>query len=65
MRTNYVVCCRRKHENQKEKPVPFGRYPVLAVPFGRYALLTVVVIRYAVLTVVFVRYESYGSFYTV
>ena len=35
-----------KHENQKEKPVPFGRYPVLAVPFGRYAVLTVVFIRY-------------------
>ena len=32
MGTNYVVCCRWKHENQKEKPVPFGRYPVLAVP---------------------------------
>ena len=58
MRTNYVVCCSMKHENQKEKPVPFGRCPVLAVPFGRYAVLTVVFIRYAVLTVVVIRYES-------
>ena len=56
--TYYVVCCRSKHENQKEKPVSFGRYPVLAVPFGRYAVLTVVIIGYAVLTVVFIRYVS-------
>ena len=64
MRTNYVVCCRRKHENQEEKPVPFGRYPVL-VPFGRYAVLTVVFIRYAVLTVVLYGMRVDGSFYTV